>query len=51
MVVQNVAAPDLNPDTCIDDWTVIHWAVEVPKPDWITETVHITNTDNPIDFP
>ena len=51
MVVQNVAAPDLNPDTCIDDWTVIHWAVEVPKPDWITEPTHTTNTDNPIYFP
>jgi hypothetical protein len=24
-------------ELCIDDWCVVHWAVEVPKPDWITE--------------
>ena len=36
MMIQNVAAPDLNPDTCIADWCVTHWAVEVPKPDWMT---------------
>jgi hypothetical protein len=37
MMVKNVAAPDLNPKTCIDDWCVSHWAIEVEKPDWITE--------------
>ena len=37
MMVQNVAAPNLNEKNCIDDWCVIHWAVEVEKPDWITE--------------
>mgnify|MGYP003338171978 CR=1 FL=1 len=37
MMIQNVASPDLNPDTCISDWCVTHWAVEVPKPEWITE--------------
>jgi hypothetical protein len=24
-------------ELCIDDWCVVHWAVEVTKPDWITE--------------
>jgi hypothetical protein len=28
MMIQNVAAPDLNPDSCIDDWKVVHWAME-----------------------
>ena len=28
MMIQNMAAPDLNPDTCIDDWKVVHWAEE-----------------------
>ena len=23
--------------TAIDDWVVVHWAVEIPKPDWITD--------------
>lgn len=22
---------------CIEDWTIVHWANEVPKPAWITE--------------
>lgn len=22
---------------CIEDWCVVHWAIEVTKPDWITE--------------
>jgi hypothetical protein len=26
----------VNNDKAIDDWVVVHWAVEVPKPDWIT---------------
>jgi hypothetical protein len=33
-MIQNVAAPDLNPDNCIQDWCVTHWAVEVPTPEW-----------------
>jgi hypothetical protein len=37
MMIQNMAAPDLNEMTCIADWCVVHWAVEVKKPDWITE--------------
>jgi hypothetical protein len=37
MMIQNRAAPDLNPKTCVEDWCVVHWAVEVPKPEWITE--------------
>ena len=37
MMIQNMAAPDLNPKTCVEDWCVVHWAVEVPKPEWITE--------------
>ena len=24
--------------TAIDDWCVVHWAEEVEKPDWITDT-------------
>lgn len=23
-------------ELCIDNWCAVHWAVEVPKPDWIT---------------
>lgn len=30
-------ADDVSEDRCIEDWTVTHWAVEVPKPEWITE--------------
>mgnify|MGYP003337120862 FL=1 len=41
MMVQNIASPDLNPVTCIDDWCVTHWAVEVPKPNWITEAADL----------
>lgn len=36
-MIQNVAAPDLDPVRCIEDWCVVHWAVEVPKPAWITD--------------
>ncbi len=28
MMVQNMAAPDLDIDRCIDDWCVVHWALE-----------------------
>lgn len=31
MMIQNRAAPDLNPDTCIDDWKVTHWAMETDQ--------------------
>jgi hypothetical protein len=31
MMVQNVAAPDLDPKRCIDDWCVVHWAVETDE--------------------
>ena len=37
MMIQNVAAPDLDEQRCIDDWVVVHWAVEVEKPGWISE--------------
>lgn len=36
-MIQNVSAPVLDEKMCIDDWCAVHWAVEVPKPDWITE--------------
>lgn len=26
MMIQNVAAPDLDEKRCIDDWVVVHWA-------------------------
>lgn len=35
MMIQNMAAPDLDEKRCIDDWCVVHWAVEIPRPDWI----------------
>lgn len=31
MMIQNVASPDLNPDTCIQDWIVGHWAMETDE--------------------
>jgi hypothetical protein len=38
MVIQgNKAHLLLDDKTAIDDWCVVHWAVEVSKPDWITE--------------
>lgn len=39
MMVQSMAEPDLNEKNCIADWAVVHWAVEIPKPDWISENV------------
>jgi len=27
----------VNETHCLDDWIMVHWAVEVPKPEWITE--------------
>jgi hypothetical protein len=26
----------VNETDCLEDWKVVHWAVEVPKPAWIT---------------
>lgn len=31
MMIQNVAAPDLDEKRCIDDWCVVHWAVETDQ--------------------
>lgn len=31
MMIQNVAAPDLNPQSCIDDWRVVHWAEQTDQ--------------------
>lgn len=36
-MIQNVAAPDLNPETCISDWCVTHWAKETDQ--WGNELV------------
>lgn len=36
-MIQNREAPDLDENRCIEDWCGVHWAIEVPKPDWITE--------------
>jgi hypothetical protein len=27
----------VNETDCLDDWIMVHWAVEVPKPEWMTE--------------
>lgn len=37
MMVQADRAPLMTEQNALDDWIVVHWAVEVPKPDWITE--------------
>lgn len=37
MMVQAGKGDFVNEADCIEDWIVVHWAVEVPKPDWITE--------------
>jgi hypothetical protein len=37
MMVQADKAFLIADETAIDDWCVVHWAVEVDKPDWITE--------------
>ena len=34
-MIQNVPGCDLSREKCIEDWCVVHWAVEVPKPDWL----------------
>lgn len=36
-MIQNVPGESLDKEKCIEDWVVVHWGVEVPKPDWITE--------------
>ena len=38
MMVQADRAHLINDKDAIADWCVVHWAVEVEKPDWITET-------------
>ena len=38
-MIQNVPNPDLDPTKCIEDWCADHWAVQVPKPDWITDVI------------
>ena len=30
-------ADETTREKCIEDWCVVHWAMEVPKPEWITE--------------
>ena len=37
MMVQADKAHLMSDAVAIDDWIVVHWAIEVPKPDWITE--------------
>jgi hypothetical protein len=37
MMVQADKAFLMADETAIDDWCVVHWAVEVEKPDWIDE--------------
>ena len=36
-MIQNCPDEPLDRERCIEDWCVVHWAVEVPKPEWITE--------------
>ena len=43
MMIQNVASPDLNPESCIADWTVVHWAVETDQ--WGKD---VRSTTNPL---
>jgi hypothetical protein len=33
-MIQNVDNPDLNTNNCIEDWCTVHWAIEVPTPEW-----------------
>jgi hypothetical protein len=37
MMVEDDKAFMIDNKTAIDDWVVVHWAVEIPKPDWITD--------------
>ena len=30
-MIQNVKDPDLSRERCIEDWTVVHWAVETDQ--------------------
>ena len=34
-MIENVPSCDLCRKNCIEDWCVVHWAIEVPKPDWL----------------
>jgi hypothetical protein len=31
-MIQNVPNPDLSIENCIEDWCVVHWAVEIKIP-------------------
>ena len=37
MMVQADRAHLINNQTAIDDWVTVHWAVEIAKPDWISD--------------
>jgi TFIIF-interacting CTD phosphatase-like protein len=37
MMVQADRAHLIDNQTAIDDWVVVHWAVEIAKPDWISD--------------
>ena len=37
MMVQADKAHLIDNQTAIDDWVVVHWAVEIAKPDWISD--------------
>ena len=30
-MIQNVDNPDLSRENCIDDWTVVHWAMQTDE--------------------
>lgn len=34
-MVKSGHGDEVNEKRCIDDWCVVHWAIEVPKPGWI----------------
>jgi len=36
MMVEDDKALLINDRSAIGDWTVVHWAVEIPKPNWMT---------------
>lgn len=35
-MLMNRLGGKLSRENCIEDWCAVHWAIEVPKPDWIT---------------
>ena len=34
-MIQCGRGDQVSQERCIDDWIVVHWAVEVPAPDWL----------------